>query len=227
MPGAGVVITFVGSDGKRYVLTGKESVYLTDTVESVTLGGTVRMIKDDLQKSAPNLSEAQAKSVFQNRAQGISAALGQRVQFSQPVLKGTQWTTTYRILPPAYKYGIPKGRAEPGETPEQTARRELAEEVGVQVGAFIPLAVPGIEYTMFRLDIDGVTANAMLGTIAGRMSRHYGELFDVRFREPDAIIAQSNATSARTLQQLGGRRRSRSRRRTHRRVRRRATRRRI
>jgi hypothetical protein len=214
----------VAANGERYTLTGKESVYLTDTLQTVTLNGAVRNIKNDLQKSQPNASEGQAKADFQNRAQRISAAIGQRVQFSQPVLKGTEWTTTYRILPAAYKYGIPKGRAEAGETPEQTARRELAEEVGIQVGALAPLAVPGIDYTMFRMDIDEPTAKVMLGTITGRMSRHYGELFDVGFRTKDVMTGRMNAMSSRTLDQVGGRRR---RRRTQRRVRRRATRRRI
>jgi hypothetical protein len=226
MPGAGVVVTFVGSDGKRYFLTGKESVYLTDTMETVTLGGVVRNIKDDLQKSAPNATEGQAKASFQNRAQGISAAIGQRVQFSQPVLKGTQWTTTYRILPAAYKYGIPKGRAEAGETALKTAMRELGEEIGIQMpeSSFAPLAVPGIDYTIFRVDIDEKDVKGMLAIIATRMSRVYGELFDVRFRAKDDIAGKMNMTSSRSVDQVGGRRR---RRRTQRRVRRRATRRRI
>lgn len=224
MPGAGVVVTFVAANGERYTLTGKESVYLTDTLQTVTLNGAVRNIKNDLQKSQPNVTEGQAKADFGNRAQRISAAIGQRVQFSQPVLKGTEWTTTYRILPAAYKYGIPKGRTEAGETPEQTARRELAEEVGIQVGSLVELPVPGVEYTMFRADIDEGTAKGILTAIAGRMSRHYGELFDVGFRTKDAMTGRMNAVSSRTLDQVGGRRR---RRRTQRRVRRRATRRRI
>jgi 8-oxo-dGTP diphosphatase len=36
-------------------------------------------------------------------------------------------------------WSFPGGRTEPGETPEQTARRELREETGLEAGSLLPL----------------------------------------------------------------------------------------
>ena len=219
---AGVIVTYIGSDGKRYFLTGKESVYLTDTTATVRLDGRERDLRDDLQKSAPNVAEGQAKADFENRAKRLSTAIGQRVQFAQPVLEGTRWTTTYRILPGSFKYGIPKGRAEGTETPLQTANRELGEEVGIQIAGLVEFPVPGIDRVIFKKDIKETDATRMMQTIAGRMSRQYGELFDVGFRTADDLAGKTNFITTQSIRQVGGRRR---RRRTIRRSRRRITRR--
>lgn len=222
---AGVVASYIGSDGKRYFLTGKESVYLTDSMQTVTLGGQERSIADDLQKAKPSVTtENQAKTDFENRARGISKVIGQRVQFAQPVKDTASglWTTTYRILPVDFKYGIPKGRTEGSEDPLQTATRELKEEVGFTLKGLAPFPVPGIDRVIFRVDINPKDIPGIQTIIDGRMARHYGELFDVGFRTAAQMGERMNSVTRRSLEQVGGKRR---RRRTNRRSRRRITRR--
>jgi ADP-ribose pyrophosphatase len=46
----------------------------------------------------------------------------------------------YRYAVDAFVWELPAGRKDPGETPEQGARRELEEEVGLQAGALEPIA---------------------------------------------------------------------------------------
>jgi 8-oxo-dGTP pyrophosphatase MutT (NUDIX family) len=211
--GAGVLVTF--EDAGRYVLTGKESVYLTDTTPTVMLYGVDRSVKD-LQQSASGVAVGQAKVEFENRAKRLTAALGKRVQYSQPVQRGTVWTTTYRILPADSKFGIPKGRIEAGEDTWTTAQRELAEETGIQINPRIPHAavpVEGIDYEIFRIDITPSDAMGMLQAMQGRITRHYGELFDVGFRKPVDIRDMSNMVTRRSVAVLGGRRRKTYRRR--------------
>ena len=67
-------------------------------------------------------------------------------------------------LPYAGKWSIPSGRQEPGETPEECARRELLEETGYRSGPLEPLMVvsdredTGSEYilTIFWACYDGL-----------------------------------------------------------------------
>jgi ADP-ribose pyrophosphatase len=46
----------------------------------------------------------------------------------------------YRHPPARFVLELPAGKLEPGESPEECARRELEEEVGVVAGSFEPLA---------------------------------------------------------------------------------------
>ena len=47
----------------------------------------------------------------------------------------------YRYAVDAFVWELPAGRRDPGETPEEGARRELEEEVGLRAGALEPLLV--------------------------------------------------------------------------------------
>ena len=53
--------------------------------------------------------------------------------------------------PSADMYAFPGGRAEPGETPEQTALREFSEETGLTVHSPIPFA----SYDLEHRDVEG------------------------------------------------------------------------
>ena len=48
----------------------------------------------------------------------------------------------YRVSLAGYEYGFPAGLIDPGETIEQTARRELQEETGLTVTRFLKISAP-------------------------------------------------------------------------------------
>ena len=51
-------------------------------------------------------------------------------------------TKEYRVPLAGYEYGFPAGLIDPGETVEQTARRELHEETGLMVTRFLKISTP-------------------------------------------------------------------------------------
>ena len=51
-------------------------------------------------------------------------------------------TKEYRVPLAGYEYGFPAGLIDPGETVEQTARRELQEETGLAVTRFRKISAP-------------------------------------------------------------------------------------
>ena len=51
-------------------------------------------------------------------------------------------TREYRVPLADYEYGFPAGLIDPGETIEQTARRELQEETGLTVTRFLKISPP-------------------------------------------------------------------------------------
>ena len=51
-------------------------------------------------------------------------------------------TKEYRVTLADYEYGFPAGLIDPGETVEQTARRELHEETGLIVTRFLKISTP-------------------------------------------------------------------------------------
>ena len=51
-------------------------------------------------------------------------------------------TREYRVPLADYEYGFPAGLIDPGETIEQTARRELQEETGLIVTRFLKISPP-------------------------------------------------------------------------------------
>jgi predicted NUDIX family NTP pyrophosphohydrolase len=58
-------------------------------------------------------------------------------------------------------WGIPKGLIDPGETPEQTARRETREETGIEAGALTDLS--SIVYQKSRKRVHAFAGEAPAG----------------------------------------------------------------
>ncbi len=58
------------------------------------------------------------------------------------------------VLQRSGNWSFPKGHPEEGETPLQTARRELEEECGIQDVSFVPDVVFSEDYTFMRAGIE-------------------------------------------------------------------------
>lgn len=81
----------------------------------------------------------------------------------------------------AVTWTLPKGTPDPGETVEQTALREVAEETGLEVRIVEPL--PSIEYTFVQ---DGTRIHKtvhyfLMEPIGGDLARHDHEFERVRW----------------------------------------------
>lgn len=76
---------------------------------------------------------------------------------------------------------LPKGTPDPGETVEQTALREVAEETGLEVRIVEPL--PSIEYAFVQdgTRIQKTVHYFLMEPIGGDLSRHDAEFERVRW----------------------------------------------
>lgn len=76
---------------------------------------------------------------------------------------------------------LPKGTPEPGETTEQTAMREVAEESGLEVS--IVERLPSIEYTFVQhgTRIHKTVHYYLMQPTGGDLARHDREFADVRW----------------------------------------------
>lgn len=87
---------------------------------------------------------------------------------------------------------LPKGTPDPGETIEETALREVAEETGLEVRIVAPL--PSIEYAFVQ---DGTRIHKtvhyfLMEPTGGDLARHDAEFERVRwvaFAEADALLS--------------------------------------
>ena len=87
---------------------------------------------------------------------------------------------------------LPKGTPDPGETTEQTALREVAEETGLEVRIVAPL--PSIEYafTQDGTRIHKVVHYFLMEPVGGELARHDHEFETVRwvpFAEAGALLS--------------------------------------
>ena len=197
--GGGIVVYYKSTDNKHYVLVGKESKWLREINPTITLDGKDRPLAGAVSTDPANLEySAQgsidfAKMDFTGRAARLSVALKKRIQFDQPVAhsSGKGWTTNYRFLPDAFKYGVPKGGSNPSEVTRATALREFGEEIGL---ALDPSIVTGpIEtvdhYDFYRVDCSKELKGNIEAAVAGRAARHYSELFDIEFMLIETALA--------------------------------------
>jgi hypothetical protein len=189
MTGAGIIVYV--REGRPVndplVLIIKEGRYLTDVLQyrTVNIGGRMRNINGDLDTYNGSVDKRNdALLSFTNRAQGISNVLQRRVQFSQPVHNGTNWTTEYRYLSSDFKYGFIKGRREGTETPLENIQREFREETGADL-PMDPRLYISIDnttgYDWYMMEINNEKKEDILAKYANRMRGHYSEVFDLNF----------------------------------------------
>ena len=87
---------------------------------------------------------------------------------------------------------LPKGTPDPGESTEQTALREVAEETGLEVRIVAPL--PSIEYAFVQdgTRIEKTVHYFLMEPTGGDLSRHDNEFAKVRwvlFDEAPALLS--------------------------------------
>jgi len=179
--GAGIVLTAI-RHGVISVLLGKESRYITDFLE----GAEATDIKNMEQFHG---TREEAHEYFKDKAKELSARYG-RIQFAQITgpfgSSNREWRTKFHSLRDDYQWGIPKGRAERGESPLGNARREFAEEIGYSLDRipdsdFVPFPDAGRKYAIFRIAADGTVRKDIEEIIEKNREIHYSELFDAQF----------------------------------------------
>lgn len=97
------------------------------------------------------------------------------------------------------RWGLPKGTVDPGETPEQTARREVLEETGL--AAEILCHLDRIEY-YFRAGAELVHKHVdfyLMRYVEGLLSPQLTEVDDVRWVELREAIAMTSFESERRV----------------------------
>jgi len=94
---------------------------------------------------------------------------------------------------------LPKGTPDPGETVEQTALREVAEETGLEVRILEPL--PSIEYSFVQdgTRIQKTVHYFLMEPIGGDLSRHDAEFERVRWVPFDEAAALLSFATERDL----------------------------
>lgn len=104
----------------------------------------------------------------------------------------------YRYAADGYVYEIPAGRLDPGEAPEECARRELREETGYSAAQLRRLTTiyttPG--FTDERIHI--FAAEGLTGGTPSRESDEFLELFPVRLSRALTMVRSGEIVDAKT-----------------------------
>lgn len=192
--GGAILVYFTGVDGKVYVLTGKEGRYLTDKYPA-------DVARIEASQTSDKRTKEEAKRFFSGKAKEFEGRYRIRVNFSQVTGEPGNFHTKYVYLPDKdstdFRYGIPKGRVEPGETGLDAAKREFQEEVGIRIDRHEEIAFVTKtrfdNYDIYRHEVPRERIyefNRLLTrTQDTRRGLNYGEMFDVQMRPMDSIIA--------------------------------------
>lgn len=92
------------------------------------------------------------------------------------------------------KIGLPKGKEEPGETPDQTAVREIAEETGIMAEIVSLLEDTRYSYTKDNgQTVDKQVRFYLLKAVGGELAVQREEIGDARWVTPDEAIRLQQA----------------------------------
>ena len=204
--GAGCLLWF--KDGEQIILvTGKESIYLSDSVSEVTIDKIPTQLSRLQRVRVPvnedkNVELQMVKEAFSINALKIEEALTKEIRFDTPSLvpsgggSQNEYKCNFRILPSRVKRGISKGGIEMGESSEVTARREIIEELGMELNTkdMVPLGLCN-SYEMYEMDMQKTRignsfeiAKEIVKRISSRKKLKYGELFDVSLKTLDQVL---------------------------------------
>ena len=211
-------LLWIEHNGQIMILTGKESSYLSDIHSELVYKGKPVLI-ESLQQytSGDYTSVKQNYGAITQRLETENTIVGQRItgqriQFDTPEKRGdNQYHCNFRVLTESSARGICKGGVNPGETTKDAAKREVAEETGMnlsrtsmtQLGVFL-----GCE--MFQSNLGTILPTPLksyeevLARIESREIKKYGELFEVSLIPLDTVIewvcdSQYNAVSRESI----------------------------
>lgn len=189
--GASVVIWYKDEDNQIYILTGKESTYLTDEHPDDNDIKTKQVIE------ATNVSEA--KRIFRKNAIDLEARFPELkpIMFDTPIsVSGTtnRFTVNYRHLKNTFKYGILKGGIEPQDNGDirRTIVREVSEEIGFIIDKkdFVYLGICS-KNACFSLMLKPRDISPWNDKIADRIAKKNVEIFELSFKKMDDIVPKT------------------------------------
>ena len=110
-------------------------------------------------------------------------------------------------------WGVPSGMMEPGESIEETARRETREETGLEIGALESYGVFSGPAYFHRYpngdEVYNLTVAFVAAALPGQLRADGGESLEVRFFPPDALPEDLSPPIADYLRRFAGERSAR------------------
>jgi len=197
--GATIIIYFRDpKTGIMYLLTGKETKYVTDLNDESPefrqkFMGLIEeeFIRDDLDAAkaffserAKYLEEGAVGSYIKSRELG-----GRRIQYDTPIKTDRGYHVKYRYLSTDYRRGVIKGGKENDESSKEAILREVREEVGMNIPSEkLEFIGNCMKNDVFSLNIGIKNVEMFLNAIKERSDKKSGEVFDLLFRPlPDIV----------------------------------------
>lgn len=96
-------------------------------------------------------------------------------------------------------WGLPKGQIDPGETPEETAVREVKEEAGLDADIGTSLGTIAYTYTWDEVRVDKTVHFFLMPVTGGDVRDHDDELLEVEWVELEEALARAFYPSEREV----------------------------